>query len=67
MFFLTTIANNLVAIVEMANAEARQRGEYILSSACVQKNLDAGTFVEVNASEHRGRVFVLSSDLNAIG
>ena len=67
MFFLTTIANNLVAIIEVANAEARQRGEYIVSQSCLQKNVQSGKFTEVDATDHDGRVFILTSDLNAIG
>jgi len=62
-YILTTIANNMVAIVETATSENRHRGEYSLSSSCVSRNIKNGRFVEVSAEGHNGRLYVLADDL----
>ena len=67
MFFLTTIGNNLVAIIEVVEAQARQRGEYTVSQSCLERNVASGKFTEVDPTNHKGRVFVLTSDLNTVG
>ena len=62
-FILTTIHGNMVAIVEVAPQENRQKGEYYLSGDCVSRNVNQGTFSEVTSDGHNGRIFVLTSDL----
>ena len=63
-FILTTIADNCVAILETHASEQCQKGEYILSDGCVQQNVATGKFTEVEATGHKGRLYVLTEDLN---
>lgn len=62
-FILTTIKGNMVAIMEVAPKEHRQKGEYYLSRDCVSRNVNQGTFSEVASKGHNGKLFVLTSDL----
>ena len=64
-FVLTTIGNGKVAIVETDDSADRQRGEYTLSNACVKRNIERGTFVDMTheAIGSEGKVFVLKRDL----
>jgi hypothetical protein len=64
-FVLTTIGKGMVAMLETPANEVAQRGEYPLSNACVQKNLDSGTFVDMteNVPSAIGKVYILVSDL----
>ena len=65
-FVLTTIGKGIVAMLETPASEKEKKGEYLLSGACVQKNLDTGTFVDVSdrVQGAGGRVYVLATDLN---
>lgn len=65
-FLLTTIDNNLIAIVETDTSTPKQRGEYLLSHSCVQKNVECGKFVDVTGQASGtggGKLYVLAEDL----
>jgi len=53
-------------MLETPASEKEKKGEYLLSGACVQKNLDTGTFVDVSdrVKGAGGKVYVLATDLN---
>ena len=65
-FVLTTIGKGIVAMLETPISEDKKRGEYLLSTTCVRKNLESGAFVDATSkvSGAQGKVYVLSSDLN---
>ena len=64
-YVLTTIGNGIVAIVETSDKAKRQRGEYTLSNACVNRNVTSGKFVDITAQANgaEGKVFALKTDL----
>jgi len=53
----------MVAIVEVSPKENRQKGEYFISGDCVSRNVTQGTFTQVPSDGHKGKLFVLTSDL----
>ena len=64
-FILTTIGKGIVAMLESDPREKTKRGEYLVSSQCVAKNVSSGQFVDVSeqVTGATGKVYALASDL----
>ena len=61
---LTTINQAKVAILETASDADTKRGERYISEACLERNLETGSFIDITDRNWNpeGRIYLLKED-----